>query len=146
MPQMLAFVGVRGITWRSIDSTICTHCAGFLPLYIGAGMILAKNKDKSFDDIEILSGKTRDPEGGHKHTLLVGQCQVKRNGSNPLINNCLRIGGCPPNDEDFYKAYRELGIDLPDNFIELVQKIPEIFYLPKYAGKSEFQEEFFRIH
>ena len=146
MPKMLAFVGVKGITWRSIDSTICTHCAGFLPRYIGAGMILAKNKDKTFDDIEILSGKTRDPEGGHKHTLLVGQCQVKRNGNNPLINNCVRIGGCPPNDEDFYKAYRELGIDLPDNFIEMVEKIPEIFYLPKYAGKSEFQEEFFRIH
>jgi uncharacterized protein (DUF362 family) len=145
MPNLLALAGVRGITWRKIDSTICTHCAEFLPRYIGAGIIIAKNRDKPFDDIEILSGKTHDPEGGHKHTLLVGQCQVKRNGSNPLINNCVRIGGCPPDDDDFYKAYRELGIDLPDNFLELVQKIPEIFYLPKYAGKPEFKEEFFRI-
>jgi hypothetical protein len=56
-----------------------------------------------------------------------------------------RVEGCPPNDEDFYKACRELRIDLPDNFMELAQKIPEIFYLPKYAGKPEFQEEFFRI-
>ncbi len=44
-----------------------------------------------------------------------------------------------------YKAYRELGIDLPYNFKEQVQKIPEVFYLAKYKGKPEFQEEFFRI-
>ena len=145
MPNLLALAGVKGITWRKIDSTICSHCAAFLPRYIGAGMVLAKNRDKPFDDIEILSGKIRDPEGGHKHTLLVGQCQVKRNGRNPLINHSVKIGGCPPREEDFYKAYRELGIDLPDNFKEQVRKIPEVFYLPKYKGKPEFQEDFFRI-
>ena len=145
MPLPLAFAGVRGVTWRKIDNTICTHCASFLPRYIGAGIVLAKNKDKLLDDIEILSGKTRDPEGGHKHTLLVGQCQVKRNGSNTLINHCVKIGGCPPSEEDFFEAYKALGIDLPDNFRELVQKMPEIFYLPKYTGKPEFQDEFFRI-
>jgi len=145
MPNLLSMAGVRGITWRKIDFSICTYCASFLPLYVGAGMLLAKNKDKPFDDIEILAGKTRDPEGGHKHTLLVGQCQVKRNGQNSQINHCVKIRGCPPSDEDFYNAYKELGIDLPDNFKEQVQKIPEIFLLPKYNGKSEFQEDFFRI-
>jgi uncharacterized protein (DUF362 family) len=145
MPNQLDLFGVKGITWRKVDNTLCSHCSTFLPRYIGAGILLAKNRDKPLDDIEILSGKIRDPEGGHKHTLLVGQCQVKRNGRNPLINHSVKIGGCPPSDEDFYKAYRELGIDLPDNFIEQVQKIPVVFYLPKYAGKPEFQENFFRI-
>ena len=145
MPNILALTGVKGVTWRKVDSTICSHCVNFLIRHIIAGMLLAKNRDKPFDDIEILAGKIRDPEGAHKNSLLVGQCQVKRNGHNPLINHCVKIGGCPPADEDFYKAYRELGIDLPDNFIEQVRKIPSIFFLPKYAGKPEFQAEFFRI-
>ena len=145
MPKLLALAGVKGITWKKIDDTICTHCAAFLPAYIGIGIFFAKNRDKPFDDIEILPGKIRDPEGGHKHTLLVGQCQVKRNKHNPLINHCVEIGGCPPRAEDFYKAYKELGIDLPESFNEQVKKIPEIFYLPRYEGKSEFNEDFFRI-
>jgi hypothetical protein len=145
MPSLLAFAGVRGITWRKSDSSLCSYCYGFLPLYIMLGILLAKNRDQPFDDIEILSGKLRDPEGGHKHTLLIGQCQVKRNGRSPLVNHCVKIGGCPPNDDDFYKAYEELGIALPDNFIEQAQKISETFCLSKYAGKPEFQEEFFRI-
>jgi hypothetical protein len=145
MPYVMASAGVKGITWREVDKTICSYCAFFLPQYIAAGILLAKNKDKPFDDIEILPGKIRDPEGGHKHSLLVGQCQVKRNERNPLINDCVKIGGCPPTEEEFYNAFRELGIDLPDNFKELVQKIPEMLYLPRYRGKPEFQEEFFHI-
>ena len=145
MPAVLDLAGVKGITWRKVDTTICSYCAAFLPLYIGSGFVCAKNEDKSFDDIEVLAGKIRDPEGGHKHTLLVGQCQVKRNGQSPLINHSVEIGGCPPKEEDFYEAYRELGIDLPENFIEQKKKIPEIFYLPKYMGKPEFQEDFFRV-
>ncbi len=94
------------------------------------------------DDIEILSGKTRNPEGGHKHTLLVGKCQVKRNGSNLLINNWVRIDGCPPNEEDFYKAYRELGIDLQDNFMELILKIPEYFTYPSMLVNPSSKRNF----
>ncbi len=145
MPKLLALAGVKGITWRKVDKTICTHCAAFLPAYIGIGLFFANKKDKPFDDVEILPGKIRNPEGGHKHTLLVGQCQVKRNGQNPLIHHCVEIGGCPPREEDFYTAFRELGIDLPDIFREQVKKIPEIFYLPRYYGKREFQDDFFRI-
>jgi len=144
MPNILAMVGVKGIIWRGADNTICSLCTNFLIRHILAGMMLAKNKDKPFDDIEILAGKIRDPEGGHKNTLLLGQCQVKRNGHNPQINHCVIIGGCPPGEEDFHKAYKELGVDLPDNFKEQVRKIPEIFFLPKYKGKPEFQEDFFR--
>jgi uncharacterized protein (DUF362 family) len=145
MPNILAVSGVKGITLRKADSTICSHCVNFLIRHIIAGILLAKNREKSLDDVEILVGKIRDPEGGHKNTLLLGQCQVKRNGHNALINHCVSIGGCPPRDEDFYKAYKELGIDLPDNFMEQVRKIPAIFFLPKYAGKPEFQEGFFRL-
>ena len=145
MPKWMALAGVRGITWRKLDNTICSYCAAFLPSYILPAILLAKNREKLFDDIEILLGKIRDPEGGHKHTLLVGQCQVKRNGRNPLINHSIKIGGCPPKEEDLYQACTEIGIDLPDGFKEQARKFPELFYLPKYQGRPEFQEEFFRI-
>jgi len=145
MPNPMALAGVRGITWRKYDNTLCSHCVSFLLNYIIPGILFAKNRDKPFDDIEILEGKIRDPEGGHKHTLLLGQCQVERNGRNPLINHSVKIGGCPPKEEDFYKACTEIGIDIPGSFKEQAPKFPELFYLPKYKGKPEFQEEFFRI-
>jgi uncharacterized protein (DUF362 family) len=146
LPALLEMAGVKGITCRSIDdSTLCTYCAGFFRRHIQMGVLLAKNRDVPFDDIEILHGKVRDPEGGHRHTLLVGQCQVKRNSHNPQISHCVKIGGCPPHEEDFYRAYGELGIELPSDFIGEVQKVGEVFLMANYLGKPEFQEEFFRI-
>lgn len=144
MPMELDSLGVKGITWRRTDNTLCSHCSTFLSSYIGAGIALAKNRDKPFDDIEVLSGKIRDPEGGHKHTLLVGQCQVRKNGRHPLINHSVSIGGCPPSETDFYNACEQLGIVLPDNFQEQARKGPRRSLL-KYAGKPGFEEDFFRI-
>ena len=145
LPALLEMAGVRGVTYRSIDTSLCTYCAGFMRRYIQMGLLLAKNRNVPFDDIEILHGKLRDPEGGHRHTLLVGQCQVKRNSHNPQIGHCVKIGGCPPREEDFYRSYGELGIDLPDDFIGEVQKMGGVFLMANYLGKPEFQEDFFRI-
>ena len=146
LPALLEMAGVRGITYRvTTENTLCTYCAGFIRRHIQMGILLAKNRDVPFDDIEILRGKVQDPEGGHKHTLLVGQCQVKRNGRNPRIGHCVKIGGCPPSEKDFYTAYRELGIELPDNFIGEVEKVAAMFLMANYVGKPEFEEEFFRI-
>jgi hypothetical protein len=145
LPALMEMAGVKGITYRLSGSTICTYCAGFLARYIDIGIMLAKNRGTPFDDIEILSGKVLDPEGGHKHTMLVGQCQVKRNGRNPRIRHCVKIGGCPPREEDFYLACRELGIELPGDLPGEIQKVAEVFLMAGYVGKPEFQEEFFRI-
>ena len=61
-----------------------------------------------------------------------------------MINHCVKIKGCPPSRRDLIEAYRQLGIELPDNFIESMAKVSETFY-KKYLGKPEFDESFYRI-
>jgi hypothetical protein len=93
MPLLLAMAGVKGITVPQIDKTVCTYCVAALRLYIDMGLLMALNKDKCFDDIEVLAGKCQEPTGTHKHTILLGQCQIKLNGDNPLIKHCVKVGG-----------------------------------------------------
>jgi len=56
----------------------------------------------------------------------------------------VKVDGCPPNKEDFINAYKELGIELPDNPIEWIESVPS-FFMGKYAGNPEFDETFYRI-
>ena len=143
MPLFLERAGVRGITYRKVDNTMCTYCSAFI-YHVIMGILMAKNKDKPFDDIEILHGKVHQPTRGHKHTLLVGQCQVNKNGKNRLINHCVKIKGCPPHKDALPGAYEELGIELPDGFMEWMERLPENF-TGIYKNKPEFDEGFYRV-
>jgi uncharacterized protein (DUF362 family) len=144
MPLYFEKAGIKGIRFPAGDLTLCTYCSHLI-LYVIMGILMAKNKDKAFDDIEILHGKILKPTAGHKHTLLVGQCQVKLNRKDPLINHCVEIPGCPAKVENFYRAYRELGIELPENFQEWMEKSPQSLHMKKYAGKPEFDPSFYKI-
>jgi hypothetical protein len=90
-------------------------------MYTILGILMTKNREKPFDDIEILYGKTQKPSGKNKHTLFLGQCQVKLNGDNAKINHCVTVNGCPPEKEDFIRAFTTLGIELPDNLKEWIR-------------------------
>lgn len=144
VPLYFEKAGIKGITFPAGDLTLCTYCSHLI-LYVIMGILMAKNKDKTFDDIEILHGKILKPTQGHKHTLLVGQCQVKLNRKNPLINHCVEIPGCPAKLEYFYKAYRQLGIELPDNFEEWMEKSPNTLHMKKYVDKPEFDPSFYTV-
>ena len=143
LPLFFDRAGVRGITYPHVDTTMCTYCADFIS-YVIWGVLSAKNRDEPFDDIEVLHGKALQPTEGHRHTLLVGQCQVKLNGDSPSINHCVKIGGCPPSRTALVAAYAELGIELPDDFLEWMGRVSET-YMKRYAGKPEFDEAFYRI-
>lgn len=143
LPLFFERAGIRGITYPQADTTMCTYCADFI-YYVIWGILNAKNRDRPFDDIEILHGKALPPSEGHRHTLLVGECQVKRNGDNPLIKHCVKIRGCPPSRTDLVAAYAELGIELPDGFLEWMSRSSET-YLKRYAGRPEFDEVFYRV-
>jgi hypothetical protein len=143
MPLLFEEMGIKGIRLPASDTTICTYCAFYI-YYAILGILMARNRDKPFDDIEILYGKIQEPSGKNKHTLLLGQCQVKLNGKNPVINHCVMINGCPPNKEEFIRAYRILGIDLPDNPVEWMKTVFG-FFLGKYVGKPEFDETFYKV-
>lgn len=143
LPLFFERAGIKGLTYPQVDNTICTYCSDFI-YYVINGILMAKNRDEPFDDIEILHGKIVEPTEGHKHTLLVGQCQVKKNKKNPLINHCVRIKGCPPSKKHLLKAYEELGIELPDDFMEWIKKLPAAF-MKRYTDKPEFDEAFYEL-
>lgn len=142
-PMFFERAGIRGITYPHVDTTMCTYCADFIS-YVNLGILMADNRDKPFNDIEIIHGKRLDPEGGHTNTLLVGQCQVKRNSRNPLINHCVEINGCPPNKENMIQAYEKLGIELPNDFIDRMERYPESF-MKKYKNQPGFDESFYIV-
>ncbi len=145
MPDWMIRSGIKGISMPKQDLTICTYCA-FLFNKLVMGLLMAKNKKQGYDDIEILDGKIQTPTAGHKHTILFGQCQVKLNKDNPLINHCVKVPGCPANEEDLYKAFAEVGIELPDDFSEWVEKSPELVHGQKYKNKPEFDPSFYTIN
>jgi len=144
LPLFFERAGIKGIRYPKPDLTICTYCVIFIN-YIVMGILMAKNKDRNFDDIEILYGKIMKPTPGHKHTLLVGQCQVKLNSKNPLINHCVKIRGCPAKKKDFLKAFKQLDIELPDDFMGWMEKSPELLHMKKYEGRAEFDPSFYTI-
>jgi uncharacterized protein (DUF362 family) len=143
LPLFFERAGVRGLTYPQADTTMCTYCADFI-YYVIQGILMAENRDEPLDDVEVLHGKMVDPSGAHRHTLLVGQCQVKRNGDNPLIRHCVRIKGCPPSRADLVRAYAELGIELPKDFLKRMERNPADF-LKRYADDPDFDEALFRV-
>ena len=56
----------------------------------------------------------------------------------------MKIKGCPPSEKDLLEAYRELGIELPDNFMEWMANLPETF-MRRYIDQPEFDEAFYKI-
>ncbi len=143
MPQLFDAFGVKGIRLPEVDSTLCTYCVPFFA-YATAGIVMSPSESKVFDDIEILSGKKLEPSGNYKHTLLLGQCQVKLNRKNPKINDCVMVKGCPPKKNDFIDAFTKLGIKLPDNPIEWMNNLPS-FFSAQYNDNADFKESFFKI-
>ena len=145
MPLLLAMAGVKGVTVPPMDKSVCTYCVGSFYFFVNMGLLMASNKDKSFDDIEFLVGKNQDSTGKHKHTMLLGQCQVNRNENNPLIRHCVKVGGCPPREQDYLDACKEVGIELPAGFPASAENAARLFLMPKYKGKQGFDETFYQI-
>ena len=145
LPLAFEKMGIRGLRIPAPDGTLCTYCARLFVDYLMAGILMAADESKVFDDVEILYGKIQDPTRGHKHTVLFGQCQVTKNSENPLINHCVKLRGCSPLKEDLPEAFGELGIHLPEDFLERARKGPETFHGRKYIGRTEFDEAFYRI-
>ena len=145
LPMFFEKAGIKGIRFPEMDNTLCTYGTHFIN-YIIMGIITAKNKNRTFDDVEILYGKIQTPTLGHKHTILVGQCQVKLNSDHPAINHCVKIRGCPPRKDDFVAAFEEVGIQLKDDFLEWIKKSPELHYMKRYEGNPKFDPTFYAIH
>ncbi|MHA2289993.1 MAG: DUF362 domain-containing protein, partial [Promethearchaeota archaeon] len=101
---------------------------------------------ETFGGIEFLTGKIMEPSPGMNKTILVGQCQYKKNKDHPNINELVPIRGCPPSMEDIKNAFEICGIKAnPLMFQEGSSDAGGIIFLQKYKGKSEFEESFYKL-
>jgi uncharacterized protein (DUF362 family) len=142
LPLMLDQIGIKGLSYRKYDLTLCTACWG---LSIVTPIAIAQAwKGKPWDDVEILTGKMMKPTPGKKKTILIGKCIVEANKHNPHIHEMISAKGCPPPPEAIVKALHEAGIEVDPTFFEDRNAIPK-FFMKRYEGKPEFDESFFKI-
>jgi len=68
LPVPLLKAGIKGVSYRKYDSTICTYCSWLNTLAVSALMFAWKGEP--FDDVEILTGKAMEPTPGKNKTIL----------------------------------------------------------------------------
>ena len=146
LPEAFSKMGMKGIRYYEYDDTICTYCSGL------TGMILAMinyywrtHGKKPFDNIEVLTGKRMISGGNAKKTLVVGKCMYQKNRYDPTINDLIAIKGCPPSLKTVQEALNEVGIILPQEYYDNLNKGPW-YAFGKYKGRPEFELEHHQIH
>ena len=93
LPVPLIKRGIRGVSYRKYDQSMCTYCSGVNGLVLAA--IRYAWKGTPFDDVEILTGKSMAPTPGKKKTILLGKCMYQANKDHPDINEMIPVKGCP---------------------------------------------------
>ena len=142
LPLPLKRMGIKGISYRKYDLTMCTYCS-FLNGPILAGIAQAWKGDP-WDDVEVLTGKAMKPTPGKKKTILIGKCIYQANKDNPDIQEMIAVKGCPPSTKHIVDAFHQAGIPLNPAIFENMDNVPG-FFMKKYEGRPEFDEAFFRI-
>ncbi|NWF93956.1 MAG: DUF362 domain-containing protein [Syntrophaceae bacterium] len=142
LPKPLEKLGVRGLSYRRYDHTICTYCSGFTTVMLMA--IASAWKGEPWDEVEILTGKMMRPTPGKKKTILVGRCMYQANKENPDIQEMIPVKGCPPDPREALKALQQAGIEASPAFFENRDMVAG-FFMKRYEGRPEFEESFFKI-
>jgi hypothetical protein len=101
-------------------------------------------KGKSWDDVEVLTGKTMKPTPGRKKTILLGKCMYQAHKDNPDIQEMIAVKGCPPSPKAIVKALQQAGIEVDPAHLEGVETYPGMF-MKRYEKRPEFQESFYRV-
>ncbi len=142
LPVPMAKQGIRGVSYRKYDLSMCTYCARINSLALPA--IRSAWKGEPFDDVEILTGKTMKPSPGKKKTILLGKCIYKANRDHPDISEMIAVKGCPPDPVEIAKALQQAGIPVNQGLFENVNQLPG-FFMEQYKGRPEFDESFFTV-
>ncbi len=141
MPLPFKKMGIEGISYPKYDLTLCTYCSGLNGAILSA--IAMAWKGKKWDDIEVLTGKIKEPTG-KKITILIGQCMYKKHKDNPRIANPIFVKGCPPSPSEINRALQQAGIDVDPSILENFESLPGLL-MKRYEGKKEFDESFYLI-
>jgi len=142
LPKPLEKMGIKGLSYRKYDQTICTYCSGFTTVILMA--IASAWRGKPWDEIEILTGKIMKPTPGKKKTILIGKCMYQANKNNADIKEMIAVEGCPPDLKGAMEALHQAGIDVSPSFFENMDMAAG-FFMKRYEGKPEFEESFFKI-
>lgn len=142
LPLAMEKMGIKGLSYRKYDLTICTYCAGLTRVMLMA--IARAWKKEPFDEVEVLSGKVMQASPGKKKTILLGKCIYEANKNNPHIREMIAVKGCPPSHKAILRALQQAGIKADPDLFEHMDRAMGI-HLKKYRGKPEFEESFFQI-
>jgi uncharacterized protein (DUF362 family) len=142
LPLPLVRQGLKGVSYRKYDLSMCTYCSGINGLLLTA--IRNAWQGEPWDDVEVLTGKMMKPTPGKKKTILVGKCIYQANKDNPDIQEMIAIKGCPPKDADIIRAFHQAGIQIDPALFENAQMLPGLF-MGRYEGKPEFDESLFQV-
>jgi uncharacterized protein (DUF362 family) len=143
LPKQMAKAGIKGISYYKYDLSMCTYCSALTGALLTA--VALAWKGKAWDEVEVLTGKMMAPRPGKKKTILLGQCMCKLHKDNPVINEAIRVDGCPPDPGDLIRAFHRAGIDVDQNILHNYEQLPG-FLMARYQNKPEFDEGFFRLN
>ncbi|MGD2097065.1 MAG: DUF362 domain-containing protein [Desulfobacterales bacterium] len=142
LPLPMSEIGITGLSYYKYDLSLCTYCSGLTRTVLYA--IARAWQNEAWDDVEVLSGKVMQPTPGKKKTILFGKCMCQAHRDNADIREVFPIPGCPPKPDSIVKGFQQAGIHLDPKILKNIPKLPGRF-LKRYAGRPEFDENFFRI-
>ncbi len=142
LPKALEKMGIKGISYRKYDHTICTYCSGISTIVLMA--IISAWRGQPWEEIEILTGKMMRPTPGKKRTVLLGSCMYQANKENTDIQEMVAVKGCPPDLKEVFHALRQAGIEVSPIFFENMDMAGG-FFMKRYEGKPEFDESFYQV-
>lgn len=142
VPVPMARQGIKGLFYRKYDLSLCTYCSGLNGVALSA--IRSAWTGEPWDDVEILTGKMMTPTPGKKKTVLIGKCMYKANKDHPDIQEMLAVKGCPPDPKQVVEVLHRAGIPVDPGFFENMDQLPG-FFLERYKGKPEFDENLFKV-
>lgn len=142
LPLPFSRQGIKGLSYRKYDLSMCTYCSGLNGLILTA--IRHAWKGEPWDDVEVLTGKMMKPTPGKKKTILMGKCIYQAHKDNPDIQVMIPVKGCPPQPEKIVEALHKAGIEVNPALFEHTDQLPG-FFMQRYQGKADFDEAFFRV-
>ena len=142
LPLPMEMMGIKGLSYYKYDLSLCTYCSALTGTILVA--IAKAWKGESWEDVEILSGKSMKPRPGNKKTILFGKCMYKANKDNPHIREMIAIKGCPPNPGSIFRALDRAGIKVDQAVFDNMDKMPGKLS-KRYVNRPEFDESFYEV-
>jgi uncharacterized protein (DUF362 family) len=142
LPLPLSKQGIRGLSYRKYDLSMCTYCSGLNGLILTA--IRHAWEGSPWEGVEVLTGKSMKPTPGKKKTILMGKCIYQAHKDHPDIQEMIPVKGCPPQTDAIVKALHRAGIQVNPALFQEKEKLPG-FFMQKYRGLKDFEEALFRV-